>query len=285
MPAVPGKIIATLIAPDVLELLRSGTWSLIPNYGVGFVMPQSSRELYQKTTKVLKAFGGNWVTKAKATIFDDEDAETAVRQACETGFYVDPKKAYQFFETPPEVAELMIQELRLITGTYTVLEPSAGNGALIVALTKTLTDDVEYDLQIAAVELDPVKQKRLQELTGSSSQPLKQLACGDFLQLDPQTHTTELFDRVMMNPPFSKSQDIKHVRHAYNFLKPGGILVSVMSPGFTFRLDSAATLFREWLEMLSGGSGRAYHVPLPDGSFKASGTNVKTVMLVIEKRK
>ncbi len=57
-----------------------------------------------------------------------------------------------------------------------------------------------------------------------------------------------------------------------------------MSPGFTFRSDNTALLFRDWLSLLQS-KGRAYHVPLPEGSFKASGTNVNTVMLVIHKGK
>jgi hypothetical protein len=51
-----------------------------------------------------------------------------------------------------------------------------------------------------------------------------------------------------MNPPFEKGQDIEHVRHAYDQLKPGGRVVAIMSEGPFFRSDKKATEFRDWLE-------------------------------------
>lgn len=83
------------------------------------------------------------------------------------------------------------------------------------------------------------------------------------------------FDRVVMNPPFCKSgrgDHIDHVHHAYAMLKPGGVLVSVLPAGVSFRKDSRYRQFREWLL----GSGTIE--PLPEGSFSESGTNVNTVV-------
>ena len=36
------------------------------------------------------------------------------------------------------------------------------------------------------------------------------------------------FDRIVMNPPFSRDQDARHVNHAFSFLKPGGKLVAIV---------------------------------------------------------
>jgi 16S rRNA G1207 methylase RsmC len=41
-----------------------------------------------------------------------------------------------------------------------------------------------------------------------------------------------------MNPPFSKSQDVKHILHAYSMLAEGGILISVASSSITTRSGS-----------------------------------------------
>ena len=39
------------------------------------------------------------------------------------------------------------------------------------------------------------------------------------------------FERVVMNPPFNKGQDLKHIAHAVtHWLRPGGQLVAVMLP-------------------------------------------------------
>jgi len=80
-----------------------------------------------------------------------------------------------------------------------------------------------------------------------------------------------------MNPHFEKRQDVKHALRAFGMLKPGGKLVSVMSAGVTFRDDA---LGREFREFVDGHNGRI--MPLPEGSFKESGTGANTVIVVME---
>ena len=87
------------------------------------------------------------------------------------------------------------------------------------------------------------------------------------------------FDRIVMNPPFSKGADIAHVRHAFDhYLKPGGRLVAIMSEGPFFRQDRAATDFRNWLHQQGGDAE-----PLPAGSFRDSGTGVNARIVVVDK--
>lgn len=82
------------------------------------------------------------------------------------------------------------------------------------------------------------------------------------------------FDRIIMNPPFSNSQDAKHILHAYSLLKDGGTLVSVASSSIQTRegkvYDELRELPIEWFEVNSG-------------AFKESGTMVNTVILRIIK--
>ena len=80
-----------------------------------------------------------------------------------------------------------------------------------------------------------------------------------------------------MNPPFENHQDIQHVEHAYSLLKPGGRLVSIMSPAFTFQTTRAPAAFRKLAERL----GRWEELPV--GSFKDSGTRVQTVLVVLDR--
>ena len=90
------------------------------------------------------------------------------------------------------------------------------------------------------------------------------------------------FDKVLMNPPFEKGQDTKHVRHAYRMLKTGGRLVAIMGEGSFFRNDGNARDFREWLDEAGGWSEK-----LPEGSFKGTGevsqTGAATRLVVIHK--
>lgn len=75
------------------------------------------------------------------------------------------------------------------------------------------------------------------------------------------------FDMVVMNPPFYGRHYIKHVRHALEFLKPGGQLVSILPA--TAHYDHKE-LDGEWRD-------------LPVASFAEAGTNVPTGMLKIRK--
>jgi 16S rRNA G1207 methylase RsmC len=79
-----------------------------------------------------------------------------------------------------------------------------------------------------------------------------------------------LFDRIVMNPPFADRQDIRHVRHALGFLKPGGRLVAIMSAGVTFREDR---LSREFQALVDERGGVIEE--LPRDPFKVSGTAVR----------
>ena len=83
---------------------------------------------------------------------------------------------------------------------------------------------------------------------------------------------------IVMNPPFRNSQDIDHVRHAYDFLMKGGTLISIMSPGFTFRSDKKA---QEFLALAQENCAEWRNNP--NGSFVPSGTNVNTLTFCIMK--
>jgi predicted RNA methylase len=95
---------------------------------------------------------------------------------------------------------------------------------------------------------------------------------GNFLDEKPDPR----FKFVVMNPPFGRQADIDHVRHAHGFLKAKGKLVAVMSAGVKFRENRKTVEFRDFVTT-HGGSIE----PLPAGSFKGSGTNVNTCMVVI----
>jgi hypothetical protein len=64
----------------------------------------------------------------------------------------------------------------------------------------------------------------------------------------------------------------------YDLLKPGGILVTVMSPAWQYRNDCKHAEFRAWLKEWD------HEVEdLPEGTFKSSGTNVRALLVTIRK--
>ena len=95
----------------------------------------------------------------------------------------------------------------------------------------------------------------------------------DFLQ-----YSEEAWDRIVMNPPFTRQQDIDHVLKAYEVLAPGGVLVSVMSASPFFRSNKKSADFRAFLDDIG-----AEVEELPEGAFKESGTMVKTCVVKIRR--
>lgn len=211
---------------------------------------------------MIEAAGGKWNRKAKAHVFDI-DASDRIEQIILTGDVVVPKDDFEFFPTPPDVVRHVIHLADIRNGMM-VLEPSAGQGAIAKA-----AHDAAVDVMIDMYELMPANNDALHALNlrlSGIGEPV------DFLSVEP----APTYDRVVMNPPFGRQADIKHVTHALKFLKPGGLLVSVMASSVTFRTNKLTSDFRQLIEDRNG------HIEeLPEGSFKNSGTMVNTVIVVI----
>lgn len=218
------------------------------------------RKLYEKTNKVLEATGGKWNRKEKAHVFA-EDAATRIDQMLVSGEIEVPKDEFNYFPTPLAVVERLLA-LAAIRAGMTLLEPSAGTGA------------IAWPCAAAGATVDcyEIQQGNAFALAMNAPRELRRTAVADFLTVGPEP----IYDRVVMTPPFAKQADIKHVTHALSFLKPGGLLVAVMSAGVVFRNDARTTEFRALVESRGGRIE-----PLPENSFKASGTGVNTVIAVI----
>lgn len=219
---------------------------------------QLDRKLYERTNKVLEAAGGKWNRKARAHVFE-ADAADRMDQIILSGTVDVPKDEFDFFPSPPAVVARVL-ELAQIRPGMRVREPSAGRGALALPCAAA-------GAMVDCDELMPTNYEYLLTLPQLATVKLQ-----DFLQAPPEP----IYDRVVMNPPFSRQADIKHALHALQFLKPKCELVSVMAASISFRGDKLTTDFRELL------AARGGHVEtLPENSFKASGTGVNTVIVVI----
>lgn len=166
-----------------------------------------------------------------------------------------------FFPTPKPLAKEMVQKADIRQG-MTVLEPSAGNGNIADSIRE---EGTEPDVIEPYSTLRGILEQKKHNLIGS-----------DFLE------ETGKYDRIVMNPPFERGQDMDHVQHAYELLKPGGRIVAIMSEGSFGRSDKKATAFREWLEEHNGTDEK-----LPEGSFTGKDsmrqTGVAARMVVIDK--
>lgn len=255
---MPPKVKFAAIPDDVAATLRDSTCD-----GTKLVLPPKlDPNHYRKVNAILEHLGGKWTRKLAAHVFPT-DARTAIDAALGDGKVVNRKQTFQLFETPAELAGRMVDLANVGPGSK-VLEPSAGPGSLVRAL---LAANVPAR-NVTAVELDPAHRPALTALVGPD-----RFVSGDFLEVELPD---EPVDAVVMNPPFTNLQDCDHVRRAFAWLRPGGRLVAVMSEaGFTHASRKAAD-FREWLD-----DKLVEVADLPAGTFSASGTEVKTRLVVL----
>lgn len=231
---------------------------------------QLERQLYVKVNKVLEAAGGKWNRKAQAHVFD-ADVVDILEQALLTGEIGNPKQELGVFYTPPALARKAASMLRLDRTGLTVLEPSAGIGALAMAADLADPHDQPTGSRLDITCLD-ILPKHVIALRGLDFHA----ECADFLDEDPADHPA--FDRIIMNPPFAKQEDARHFLHALQFLKPGGRIVAIMSIAVTFRNTPLYLGVREVVAIAKGTIE-----PLPPGSFKESGTMVNTALVIYDK--
>ncbi len=215
---------------------------------------QLDRRLYEKTAKILKSIGGKWSSSKKAFIFND-DVGDIVTAIVESGEFIAPKKLYQFFPTPDTLAADLVAMAGIRAGEI-CLEPSAGHGAIARHMPSPL-----------CIELDPANQELLRaegfQVVGS-----------DFLEYVPDIKP----DVIVMNPPFSHSQDAIHIIKAIEISRR--CVVAVASSSVVWKNDRHCARLRDLVSQYGGTI-----TELPAGSFKDSGTMVKTVVIHVEKQK
>lgn len=221
---------------------------------------QLDRKIYTDVNKVLEHLGGKWNRKLKGHLFDSSP-EAAIEEVILSGEYTNLKKEFQFFETPTELASRLC-DMAEITSDCIVLEPSVGKGRIADEIMKRSPS------KLYCFEINKDMEKYLKDKPYA-------VYYEDFLNLSTEY---DIPDRIVMNPPFSKQQDIDHVYKAFDCLKPGGILVSIMSISHTYRTNKKSELFREFLEQT--GAETEF---LPQGTFKESGTMANTCVIKIRK--
>jgi type I restriction-modification system DNA methylase subunit len=245
------------IDKSILDIIESGEVSdnlyFLPDITL-------DRKVYLEVNKVLIFLGGKWNRKLKAHVFTSPIGEI-IDNFLLTGDIIDIKKEFQIFETPLELAEKLVN-LASITSETLCLEPSAGGGNIVREIYKKVGKKNIICFEICEDLVNNLKKEGFN------------ITQADFLNLGD----IGTFDRIIMNPPFSKQQDVAHVLKALNYLKPNGLLLSIMSSGILFRTNLKTNKFWEEVKKYN------YEIEeLPKESFKSSGTKVNTILLTIRK--
>ncbi len=238
-----------ILTPDLVEVIDQSTIE-----GNSLYLPGTlDRKLYQKVNTAIEAAGGKWSKKAKAHLFDVPPRE-ALGLVIAAGVVIDQKKERQAFYTPKHIAD-RIASIADVSG-HRVLEPSAGNGALADACIRAGASSVSI------IEIDPAECVNLKEKGHVGLE-------GDFLKARPRP----IFSRIVMNPPFTKNQDVKHLSRALQWLAPNGVIVCILPDRFR---DKS---LRSMIGLPHGFALEEF--PLPPNAFAESGTKVNTIVAKI----
>ena len=126
-------------------------------------------------------------------------------------------KAYwNFFPTPKNLIEMMLEEYKTKPLPQNILEPSAGKGDIIDYINKIQAKRKQKS-SIYAIEFVPELQEILKQ-----KQNCKLLG-DDFLNHNPHIN----YDLIIMNPPFDRGAE--HVLHAFDSLKNGGKIIALLN--------------------------------------------------------
>lgn len=224
---------------------------------------QLDRKLYVKVNALLEEAGGSWNRKGKCHLFASDPREKLGVLAAQDKL-VDQQKLFQKFYTPQDLVKEAVQWANV--KDQDVLEPSCGDGRFI---RECLKQDA---LSVDAVELD--QETAEQTIAEFAGQIL--VYTGDFLTFDPSKNALYLpeYDVVIGNPPYSRTDWLKHTLHAYKFVKPnGGRLV--------FILPNSIHSNKKFQEFVADKKWEYREVPA--GKFKSEGTMIGTNIVKIWK--
>lgn len=266
--------ISSLLAPNVVEVNSrkddtGSKWSVeeilmhctLENNIMKLPQVQFNKKSYAEAKKWIEEAGGSW-QGGKVQGFTFPFNAERVFNILHEGKRCNLQQEFQFFATPPEVADWLVMLAGGVHEDEKVLEPSAGTGAIIDAIHRSCKD-----LVVDCFELMPENKELLSKKSNIN-------ILGD----DFTTYDLGLYDKIIANPPFSKNQDIRHVKRMYEHLNNGGTVAAIMSCHWKIASEKECADFREWLKDV-----HAKICDIEEGSFKQSGTGIETTAVIIQK--
>lgn len=232
----------------------------------------TDRSVYAQVDRALSrlAGGGRWDSRERAHVYDRDPrpelealtGSTVIPAPCATR-----DKELSYWTTPPELAKELVHGLDLGPESR-VLEPSAGDGALVRAVREAYPDT-----QITAVEPD---QARRTVLRMNATEWWLHIWQGTFE--DYADVASLRFDAVVMNPPFTlpghRYAWAEHLVLAWDRLKPGGQLRAIVPTSLEYGRQRPIAAARNLITQAGGTWRKA-----GPGAFQSSGTGVHTLIV------
>jgi len=187
-----------------------------------------------------------------------------------------------FFPTGDKLAKIMMEKAELRTGhALKILEPSAGTGNLALAIIDEIGANQS---KVWTIETVPTLSAVLDIIAEGHPETVRNIGAMDFFDYEDAFSeiegAPEEFDRIIMNPPFERGQDMAHVQAAHSLLTAGGILVAIMCANIQFRNDGEYPAFRDWLDSIGAEVEAA-----PEDSFSGTIRTTKTAAVIVTIRK
>ena len=126
------------------------------------------------------------------------------------------RKESDFYATPLNAIQDLLNNYEVASENDLILEPSAGNGAIIKALR-----NYEYTNHITAFE---IREEEREILNGYADK----VEIINYLECDPQQ--VGKFDCIIGNPPYSLAQEF--IDKSLELLKPGGRIIFLLRTSF-----------------------------------------------------
>lgn len=222
---------------------------------------QFNKKSYLEAKKWIEEAGGQWRGGKVQGFMFPFNAER-VFAMLKDGRRCRLQQDFQFFATPDFVADRLVSLAAPIEKGMRILEPSAGQGAIVNAILRACPD-----AEVDCYELMPENRELLGKVSGAV------ILGEDFLGSGASG-----YDIIVANPPFAGNRDIAHVRAMYDALAPGGRLVTVMGTHWEMGQESVCREFRDWITEIGASVEH-----LPAGTFKDSGTVTATTIIKIER--
>lgn len=154
--------------------------------------------------RVLSYIGG--VKKSASSWEFDYDITHVLYEIQRTGSLPE-QRSHQYFPTPESVARYAVEFAGIKEGDQ-CLEPSAGQAGIAQFMPIDRTTCVE----ISPLHCTILESKGFQTI------------CTDFLKWQP----SRIFQKIVMNPPYSDGRALAHLEHAASLLDRQGVLVCVL---------------------------------------------------------
>lgn len=235
------------------------------------VIPQLKPSDYTKVKNIINRLGGEWVKsdqyfQLKKNPAGLLDRVLSVGSRCLNKFH--------FYPTPPSIFKDMTQFTPLSyfgasMDSIEVLEPSCGEGFFMDYLAEYGNAEGRK-FNVTGYDIDPLNVIFCQEKGYAVTK-------ADFLTVKPEPK----YDLVLMNPPFNGSEFIKHIQHAQKFLKPTGLLISVI-PATWISNPEKMSESQSWLyeqAFVSGDSMLNQYDFFPAGTFE--GVSIETTFVTL----